>query len=97
MDNARDVVTHNLAAFVQELVTLTLDGWVVVKGSVDTLGHSGYTVSLRRDVDTVEALRVMALAIEEKPKLTRAEIMANARAAQKRNQKLDVTTIIDNN
>ena len=94
MSNNRDIVQHNIGAFVQELVTLTLDGWVVVKGSADMLGHSGFTVSMRRDVDTVEALRVKALAIEEKPKLTRAEIMSNARAAQKRNQKLDVTTII---
>ena len=95
MDNTRDIVTHNLAAFVKELVDLTIDGWVVVKGSADMLGHSGFTVSMRRDVDTVEAMRVKALAIEEKPKLTRAEIMANARAAQKRNQKLVVTTIIE--
>ena len=68
MTNNRDIVQHNIGAFVKELVDLTLDGWVVVKGSADMLGHSGYTVSMRRDVDTVEALRVKALAIEEKPK-----------------------------
>lgn len=78
----RDVVEHSVEAFVAEVVALTLDGWAVSETCPgDAVGFGQcYTVSMFRDVNTVESFRLRAVNIEEKPKRTRAEQLAEARA-----------------
>lgn len=89
----RDVVERTVEAFVAEVVALTLDGWVVSKASPgEVIGYGTYTVSMFRDDNTVESLRQKAAGITEKPKETRAEILARARAARGK-PKLDVATV----
>jgi hypothetical protein len=93
----RDVVEHSVEALIAEVVALTLDGWAVSKTCPgDVVGYQTFTVSMFRDSDTVDNFRQKSLGIAEKPKLTRAEILANARAAKAKNKapaKLDIGTI----
>lgn len=93
----RDVVQYHLQGLIAEVVALTLDGWAVDKDFPgEAVGHNGYTVTMFRDANTVEALRVRGATIAEKPKETRAEILARARAARAAkaiSAKLDTTTI----
>ena len=89
----RDVVEHSVEAFVKEVVALTLDGWAVSPTCPgDSVGFGNtYTVSMFRDANTVEAFRQASVGIDEKPKLTRAEILEKARAAKA--AKLDIGNI----
>lgn len=89
----RDIVENTMPAFIKELVSLTLDGWAVsptCPGDVNSFGNS-FTVSMYRDVDTVEKLKSAAAGVNEFPKPTRAEILQKARDAKK--AKLDVSTV----
>lgn len=91
----RDVVEHSVEAFVAEVVALTLDGWAVDPSNPGAaLGFaSAFAVTMYRDEDTVEQLRLKGVNIAEKPKLTRAETLALARAAKKARATLDTDTI----
>lgn len=89
----RDVVEYTIEALVAEVAAMTLDGWAVSKTNPgDVIGYGVYTVSMFRDSNTVEMLRQKAIGIAEKPKLTRAEILAKARAARGQ-PKLDIGTV----
>ena len=90
----KDVVASNLNAFVEELVSLTKDGWIVVDDSAE-VGFYGsfYTVSLTRDDKSVQEFKDYVSSVASAPKLTRAEILQRAREA-KRN-KLDFGVISD--
>lgn len=89
----RDVVEHTVEALVAEVAALTLDGWAVSKTNPgDCIGYRVYTVTMFRDSNTVEALRQKSAGVDEKPKMTRAEILAKARAARGQ-PKLDLTTV----
>lgn len=89
----RDITETNIVAFVAEVAAMTLDGWAIDRNQPGDCSPFGlhYTVSMYRDADTLEKLRQAAVGIEEKPKLTRAEILEKARAAKA--SKLDVNTI----
>ncbi len=89
----RDIVEHSVEEFVKEVVAMTLDGWTVSPTCAgDVLQYNNtYTVSMFRSAETVEKFRSLSAGVGEKPKLTRAEILANARAAKR--AKLDVSTV----
>ena len=79
-----DVVEHSIESFTAEVVRLTKDGWEVSRSNPgDAVGFGQtYTVSMYRDKDTILAFKQLAGDVVEKPKLTRSEILANARAAK---------------
>lgn len=93
MRDTRDIVEHSMPEFVKELVSLTLDGWVVsptCPGDVLSYGNT-FTVSMYRDEETVEKFKSLSESVGGRPKLTRAEILQKARDAKK--AKLDVNTV----
>lgn len=93
-EHKRDVVASSLDAYTEEVIQLTKDGWIVVEGTYD-VGHYGgyYTVSMTRDDVSVRAFKEYAEGVASAPKLTRAEILANARAAKA--AKIDVNKITE--
>lgn len=91
----RDVSETNFVAFLAEIADLTLDGWAIDKSNPGDVSPFGlhYCATMYRDANTLEKLRQAAVGIDEKPKLTRAEILEQARAAKAAKAKLDVNTI----
>ncbi len=90
-----DIAESSLEIFLSKFQEAVLDGYVV--GTVnpgDVIGYGlGFTVSMIRNENTVEDLRKIGMSIEEKPKLTRAEILEKARAVRKAN--LDTNKIVE--
>lgn len=77
----RDVVSHNVELFIAELVDLIYEGWTISPSNPGTtvgVYSSSMAVTLQRHKD-------------DKPKLSRAEILANAREAKK--AKTNVATL----
>ncbi len=91
-EEGRDVLERTVEAFIAEVVAMTLDGWAVSKTSPgDAIGFgNAYAVSMYRNEDTVAALRKAGLACADKPKMTRAETLAVARAAKAAKMTTDV-------
>jgi len=80
-----DIAASTLAEFAQELDSRLLDGWAISKtnpGEVVGMWGGMFTVSLYRNESTITRLRNKVSGMQEKPKLTRAEILANARQAK---------------
>jgi hypothetical protein len=80
-----DIVEHNLAIFAKELESKLFDGWAISKtspGEVVGLYGGTFTISLFRNEETVQRLRSRVGTMKESPKLDRATILANARAAK---------------
>lgn len=90
-----DVVEHTIQTFTAEVVARTLDGWAVSQTNPgDAVGFGQtYTVSMYRDESTVEAARKALAGMGEKPKKSRAEILADARAAKSAKARLDTDTV----
>lgn len=93
-----DITESNIAVFAKELEARLFDGWAISKtnpGDVVGLYGGTYTISLYRNDETVARLRNRVAGMQEKPKLDRATILANARAAKaaKSSTKVDITTI----
>ena len=89
-----DVVESVVATFVAEVVRLTQDGYKVCpSNSGDVVGAYGnvFTVTMVRNQESVDAFMALSKDVQEKPKLSRAEILEKARAARK--PKIDVATI----
>lgn len=94
-----DVCEGNMPDFVAAVVQKTLDGYEVdpaMPGDTNYFGNV-FSVSMFRNADTVERMRSTIANIAEKPKLSRAEILANAREAKKAKAAavLDVNTVQD--
>lgn len=90
-----DVVEHTIEALVAEIAARTLDGWAVSPtnpGDSVGLGQT-YTVSLYRNADTLAAARSKLEGMEVAPKKSRAEILADARAAKAQKARLDTDTV----
>jgi hypothetical protein len=93
-----DITETNLAEFAKKLESHLLDGWAISKQNPgDVIGLYGgvYTISLYRNDETIKRIRTRVAGIQDAPKLDRATILANARAAKaaKATTKVDITTI----
>lgn len=72
MNATKVIVNPNLQLFIEELIQHVKDGWEVTAQMPPTLVGYWYEVHVERDESIVD-----------EPKLSRAEILANARAAKK--------------
>lgn len=91
-----DIIDTNLASFAKELDNRLLDGWAISKtnpGEVVGVYGGTFTISLFRNETTLERLRNKVGSMEEKPKLSRGEILAKAREAKANKGKIDISTI----
>jgi hypothetical protein len=89
-----DIVEHTLEAYTRELRSRLLDGWDISptnRGDVVGLYGGTFTVSLYRNVATVETTRKKVAAIADAPKPDRGAILAAARAAKAAKKKDSVT------
>lgn len=87
MADTRDVTSQSLELFLAEVVDLTLDGWKIHPSNKgDVFVGLAFSCTMYRDENTVEAFRQASVGIEAKPKLTRAEILAKARAVANANR-----------
>lgn len=91
MSNFCDVVSSYGETFALEIQEKVLDGWCIVENTYQSQMGLIQSVTMKRDANTVEEFRLASSGIQEKPKLTRAEIMANARAARALNKAAKLT------
>ena len=91
----KDVVEHTIEALVAEVAALTLDGYAIsLTNPGDAVGFGQtFTVSMYRDDSTVAAARKTLEGLGDKPKKSRAEILADARAVKAQKARLDTSTI----
>ena len=81
----KTIQNANPAIFGQDFQEAVLDGWRIREGSyIDTGWDSTplYSVDMIRDDETVAKFKAAAAKIADKPRLTREEILAKARAAK---------------
>lgn len=93
MTETRDVVEATTEGLLKEVVALTMDGWAISStnpGEALPYG-AGFSVTMERDGDTVEAFKEKAEAVQGKAKLTVQERMAKARASKA--AKIDLSNI----
>ena len=92
-DLKKDVCNHSIELFLEEVITLSKDGWEIdLNARGEHLIFGGYVCSMYRNDVTVEAMRQRCGDIQEAPKMTRAEILEKARAARGK-PKLDLEII----
>lgn len=81
----KTISDSNMVVFVQDLQEAILDGWQIEEGRHATTGFLSfplYSVDMERNDKTVEEFKAIAEKMTGKPKLTRNEILTNARAAR---------------
>ena len=79
----KDIAENNLQTLLEHQQRLILDGWIISEYNPgDVMGYGLFTVQMKRSEESIAEFKALAGEVEEKPKLTRNEILQKARDAR---------------